>query len=145
MQEVFEKIKERCMNEPKIGRQSLDAFLKIVNQVAEEYSHGHFGCNSNGEHEKCDGCGIAPECKEKYKHWFGVSGQWIPADEPPKDNKYVLLSFANFSVPMVGRYEEDPDGSGAYYLGDEDVPLVLQDMIVNAWMPLPKSYRPEGE
>lgn len=49
MQEVFEKIKERCMNEPKIGRQSLDAFLKIVNQVAEEYSHGHFGCNSNAD------------------------------------------------------------------------------------------------
>lgn len=66
--------------------------------------------------------------------------KWIPAEEPPKNDKYILLSFENFSVPQVGRYEED-QGGGAYYLGDEEKSCISQDLIVNAWMPLPKAYR----
>lgn len=51
---------------------------------------------------------------EKYKH------RWIPVEEKlPEDNNYILLSFANFSLPMVGRYERDSEG-GAFYLGDDD-------------------------
>ena len=69
---------------------------------------------------------------------------WIPADNPPEDNDYILISFENFSIPVVGRYEKDEEG-GAYYAGDEDISLVSQDMIVNAWQPLPeKSYGDEG-
>lgn len=75
------------------------------------------------------------------QEYFGNG--WIPADQPPKDENYVLLSFENFSALMVGRYEEDNNG-GAYYAGDEDVSLVSQDMIVNAWQPLPEPYE-EGE
>lgn len=67
---------------------------------------------------------------------------WIPAHEPPGDNKYILISFENFSVPVVGRYEEDENG-GAFYAGDEDESLVSQNMIVNAWQPLPEKYIPE--
>ena len=65
---------------------------------------------------------------------------WIPADNPPKDGNYVLLSFSNFSVLVVGRYEEDENG-GAYYVGDEDETLSSQGIFVNAWMPLPAPYR----
>lgn len=67
--------------------------------------------------------------------------RWIPCftEQYPKSGKYVLLSFDNFSVPVVGRYEEDEEG-GAFYIGDEDERCVTQDMIVNAWMPLPKCY-----
>ena len=66
---------------------------------------------------------------------------WIPIDEklPPDDN-FILLSFSNFSIPIVGRYEEDEDGGGNFFAGDEDEPLISQDMYVNAWMPLPKCY-----
>ena len=64
---------------------------------------------------------------------------WIPADEPPEDNNYILISFENFSIPVVGRYEENEKG-GAYYAGDEDITLISQDMIVNAWQPLPDRY-----
>lgn len=66
---------------------------------------------------------------------------WIPCvtGKFPKDGERVLLSFANFSIPCVGRYEEDVEG-GAFYIGDEDESCVSQDMIVNAWMPLPKCY-----
>lgn len=70
---------------------------------------------------------------------------WIPAEQPPKDDKPVLLSFANFSVPLVGRYDKDKNGGGAYYVGDEDVPLVKQDIFVNGWQPLPEPYVSKGE
>ena len=61
----------------------------------------------------------------------------------PPDDGYVLLSFANFSIPIVGRYETDKDGVGAFYAGDEDETLASQDMIVNAWMELPNCYKDE--
>ena len=69
---------------------------------------------------------------------------WIPHDEPPKTDDYVLLSFENFRIPMVGRYEEDEEG-GAYYIGDEDKTCVSHDVYVNAWQPLPKPYNPKIE
>ena len=69
----------------------------------------------------------------------GANG-WIPIeDELPENNKYILLSFANFSVPEVGRYEEDEEG-GAFYIGDDADTCLSQDMIVNAWQPLPSVY-----
>lgn len=70
--------------------------------------------------------------------------KWIPAEEPPKDNKYILMSFENFSVPQVGRYEEDEKG-GAFYMGDSEMRCICIDLIVNAWMPLPKAYRDDEE
>lgn len=72
---------------------------------------------------------------------------WIPVEDQdrlPKDDKYILLSFENFSLPMVGRYEENKEG-GVFYLGDcdgEDT-CISQDLYVNAWQPLPKPYRQE--
>ena len=55
------------------------------------------------------------------------------------------MSFENFSLPIIGRYEKDNDGGGAWYAGDETESLVSQDMFVNAWMPLPEPYRAEVE
>lgn len=70
-------------------------------------------------------------------------GEWIDVDvELPKNDKYILISFSNFSIPVVGRYYEDEEG-GAFYIGDEDETCVSQEMFVNAWMPLPEPYRPE--
>lgn len=69
--------------------------------------------------------------------------EWIPADEPPKDNNYVLLSFENFYPPLVGRYGKFGDGGGVYYIGDcdEEDTCLANDLYVNAWMPLPEPYR----
>ena len=72
---------------------------------------------------------------------------WIPVEERlPEDDHYILLSFANFNLPMVGRYETDQEG-GTFYLGDcdEEDTCISQDLFVNAWRPLPKPYRPEKE
>ena len=66
--------------------------------------------------------------------------EWINADIVPVTEKYILLSFENFSVPCIGRYEEDEEGGVAYYIGDEEETCSSQDMFVNAWMPLPKCY-----
>ena len=68
---------------------------------------------------------------------------WIPVEERlPEDNRYILLSFENFSLPLVGRYEENEEG-GAFYIGDcdEEDTCIFNDLYVNAWMPLPKPYR----
>ena len=66
-------------------------------------------------------------------------GEWIPADQPPDDDHYVLLSFSNFSVPQIGRYDRDGFG-GAYYVGYDYESCISNDLYVNAWMELPVSY-----
>ena len=67
---------------------------------------------------------------------------WIPCSERlPETDKYILLSFSNFSVPCVGRYETDDENGGAFYIGDEAESCSEQDMFVNAWMPLSEPYR----
>lgn len=36
--------------------------------------------------------------------------RWILAEERlPNGRDYILLSFENFSIPLVGRYEEDAE------------------------------------
>lgn len=55
--------------------------------------------------------------------------RWIPVDEGyPQNDDYILLSFSNFDVPIVGRYEDNN-----FFAGDDDKPLVTQDLFVNAW------------
>ena len=50
--------------------------------------------------------------------------RWIPVTEKlPKPETYVLVSFSNFSLPIIGRYDENEEG-GAWFAGDEDEPLV---------------------
>lgn len=78
---------------------------------------------------------IVKEVAEEYKDG------WIPCTERlPENENYILLSFENFSVPMVGRYEEDETG-GAFYIGDEDETCISQDLFVNAWQPLPEPLK----
>ena len=71
---------------------------------------------------------------------------WIPVDERlPEDDRYILLSFENFSLPLVGRYEENEKG-GAFYLGDcdEEDTCISNDLYVNAWTYLPERYKGDG-
>lgn len=68
---------------------------------------------------------------------------WISVDEKlPEDDRYILLSFENFSLPLVGRYEENEKG-GAFYLGDcdEEDTCISNDLYVNAWTYLPERYK----
>lgn len=74
------------------------------------------------------------------------SKQWIPADQPPEVNangesEYILLSFSNCTLPVIGSYRKDDDDNGAYYNDDADKPLCSYGLFVNAWMPLPEPYK----
>lgn len=74
--------------------------------------------------------------------------KWIPVEERlPEEDEYVLMSFENFTLPIIGRYEKDNDGGGAWYIGDNDGcdTCSSQNLFVNAWMPLPKPYRANME
>lgn len=73
-----------------------------------------------------------------------IGAKWIPVEERlPEDDNYILLSFENFDIPLIGRYEADADGGGAFYLGnnDEGDTCLSQNLFVNAWMPLPEPYQ----
>ena len=70
--------------------------------------------------------------------------EWIDADIIPIGRQYILLSFDNFTVPQIGRYEEDEDGGGEYYIGDETESCLSQNLYVNAWMELPEPYVKEA-
>ena len=113
MQEVFEKIKRRIMSAATEAC-GYDALTRVVSEA---------------------------ELKEIIEREVDeYNNGWIPAEKPPKNNNYILLSFENFPVSLVGRYEEDQRG-GAYYAGDDLESCISEDMIVNAWQPLPKPYQ----
>jgi len=75
--------------------------------------------------------------KERRKH------RWIPVEEKLPDGGYILMSFENFPIPLIGRYEEDGEG-GALYVGDYEESCISQELIVNAWKPIPEPYLPES-
>lgn len=67
---------------------------------------------------------------------------WIPVSERlPDPDKYILVSFFNSSIPMIGRYTVDDNDGGTFRMGDEDESFGEHDLYVNAWMPLPKCYK----
>ena len=132
MQEVFSKIIEKLEDKRKTAEQLImgnpqDELDRIQTQTAEDFVSAYK-----------DAIEIVKQEEEQYNNG------WISCSEPPKTSDYILLSFSNFSVPMVGRYEENEDG-GAYYIGDEDKSCVSQDIFVNAWQPLPEPYQQKGE
>lgn len=90
------------------------------------------------------------ECAELRRELQEIKNQkndrWIPVEERlPEDNKYILLSFSNFELQIVGRYDKDEEGNGAFYIGDcdEQDTCIANDLYVNAWRPLPAPYREE--
>ena len=66
---------------------------------------------------------------------------WIPIEERlPETDDYILVSFSNYGLPDIGRYEADKDGGGAFFPGDKERSYVSYGLFVNAWMPLPEPY-----
>lgn len=71
--------------------------------------------------------------------------RWIPVGERlPENDEYILVSFANYPIPDIGRYECDEEG-GAFYPRDDETSYVQNGLFVNAWMSLPKSYKTTNE
>lgn len=67
--------------------------------------------------------------------------RWIPCNERlPEDESYILVSFENYTMPDIARYEENDEG-GTFYPGDDEKSYSSYGIFVNAWMPLPKPYK----
>ena len=67
---------------------------------------------------------------------------WIPVDwRLPETDDYILVSFSNYTLPDIGRYESDKDGGGTFFPGDEERSYASFGLFVNAWMPLPEPYK----
>lgn len=161
MQEVFEKIIER-MRERRNDVLTLDIdyaeglrdayknAIEIVKQEAAECKRGHFGCNSNGQHEKCSKC-CDYDCKNRNREWFGVKDDnngWIPCSvEMPKVENLHEISIDNCTGYLAQRRCGLMDV--AHYISVYGEPyfeanaLKLSDVI--AWQPLPAPYHPKGE
>lgn len=67
--------------------------------------------------------------------------QWIPCSERlPEEEEYILLSFENYTGLDIGRYEKDGEND-KFYPGDDEKSYSSYGIFVNAWMPLPESYK----
>lgn len=69
--------------------------------------------------------------------------RWHPADEPPKNDRYILLSHENFPMVGIGRYEGDDEYGGEYFSADDEIPLAEFGIFVNAWAELPGRMKEE--
>lgn len=76
---------------------------------------------------------------------------WIPVTEDLPEvedtgidglysSDYILLSFTNYPLIAIGRYDVE-DGDGAFYLGDDVRSCAAMGLFVNAWMELIPPYR----
>ena len=111
------------------------AFEKISEMLEESY----IDCFRQGDYKFNNAIDKAKKIVQEVAEEY--NGGWIPCSERlPEDDKYILISFENFSLPIVGRYEEDETG-GAFYIGDEDETCISQDLFVNAWQQLPEQYK----
>ena len=145
--------------EARAERLSIDEAIIHARAVAEKKYIEGFLCYANSgnieNNKKNDGCIKCAKEHEQLAEWLEElkkyrelerKHRWIPVEERlPEDDNYILLSFSNFSLPLIGRYEADNDGGGAFYLGDDDDgdTCLSADLYVNAWQPLPEPYRPE--
>ena len=121
--------KEMSYNKPD------DSILLMLNDdgVAEVYDDTYditIHCTSEEEQKKAEA--MLQNCM-----------RWIPIEERlPENEEYVLVSFGNFSLADIAHYEADDNG-GAFYPGDDDRSYSSYGLFVNAWMPVPKPYKPD--
>lgn len=154
MQKVFEKIVDSIEKErvyyfltiantgdkildvayEKVG-EAIENIIKIIKQAAEECKNGHFGCNSNGQHEKCSTC-CDYDCKNRNSEWFGVKDDnngWIPCSEqlPEKYNRVLART------DKGGYYIAHLNKEQKWVCTAECVSTVIENSNVIEWQPLP--------
>ena len=134
---VFEKIIEKLEELQEENTCGYCRYRKKCNEVQEKVSVATDLC---GATMKALAIEIVKEVAAEHNDGWIPLGKGLPAC-----GKYILLSFENFSVPQVGRYEEDENGEGKFYIGDEEKSCMSQDLFVNAWQPLPEVYVESGK
>jgi len=71
-----------------------------------------------------------------------VDDIWHDADDPPTNDRFILLRFGGLEMPMVGRYEGHPEIGGNYFIGCREEPAIMDNLIVTMWTDLP-GYKTE--
>ena len=94
-----------------------------------------------GNQREREAVSMVVDALERYWRPIRSEDDLPPLDEDGYSEK-LLVSFANAIDPEIGEYRRKEDGSGgAFYVGDLDETFAQYGLIVNAWMPLRKSYR----
>lgn len=156
LEKIFEEIKKRLNMVKNIPVNEEDDFLdgeecyengrvqgryeELV--VCQEIIRSHMDEVENAEIEPVSK-EFLKDCAETAKRYKRNIDGWIPvedAEHTPENESYVLVSFSNFSLPDIARYEENDEG-GTYYPGDDEDSYLKYGLFVNAWMPLPELYR----
>lgn len=126
-----------------VTEQEIDSLVKVKEIIRSHMDDGKdTNVLSNDEIEPVSE-EFLKDCAETAARYKRNADSWIPVEKKlPEDDRYILLSFENFSLPLVGRYEENEKG-GAFYLGDcdEEDTCISNDLYVNAWTYLPERYR----
>lgn len=134
-------------SQEKIKVESID----IVVTGSKEKPYYSIKYRKVGSNDDCIGYGsytleYVLEWKERCFELVERKSGWIPISERlPDPDEYVLLSFENYTMAAIGRYEKHGDGSGNFYEGDDEKPLLSFGLYVNAWMPLPEPYKQNDE
>lgn len=156
------KIKEKIMQDRRIGRSSLEAFLEILKEVEAEclknpvYQYAmvyaknlvDFGVDVR---DKLDSAvaqsmalnqayikGVDDERKRIYEAEYGKdinvrSNGWIPVEKAiPEDGQPIIATFTDGSVYQAN-----------FKLFLHENPEYAHNHNVIAWMPLPEPYKPE--
>ena len=132
---------------------TLDEAIKHAEEVAEEKeSEGKLLCQSEGASIGCLTC--AKEHRQ-LAEWFKELKQlreqtrWIPVSERlPERNMECLVAVGKFNFTQMAVYSDlmKTLNHRIFYQGDygkENFEDITQ--YVNAWIPSPKSYKPESE
>ena len=156
LEKIFEEIKKRLNMVKNIPVNEEDDFLdgeecyengrvqgryeELV--VCQEIIRSHMDEVENAEIEPVSK-EFLKDCAETAKRYKRNIDGWIPvedAEHTPENESYVLVSFSNFFLPDIARYEKNDEG-GTYYPGDDEDSYLKYGFFVNAWMPLPELYR----
>lgn len=139
LEKIFEEIEDHAIEFESFGM--CDDYVSVG--WAKEIIRSHMDEVENAEIEPVSK-EFLKDCAETAKRYKRNIDGWIPVEEGlPEQDNYILLSFDNFSLADIGRYEVDDDGGGAFYPGDEDTSYSSIGFFVNAWRPLPEPYRPK--
>ena len=104
MQELFENIKDKCQKRSGIGRNSLVAFLEIIDEVAEEYNNGWIPIEKNSPDEdlKCFVTIKGTNSNKAYTvilRYIEKDNIWYWENRKPLSKAYEILAWRPLMLP----------------------------------------------